>query len=347
MKRTIVFLLAASLMQGGINLLLAQKVATSSFQFLKVMPTSRATAMGEAYSTQAIGADAVFWNPAGVALTEQHEITSTLTLWLFDTKQGALAYALPLGDWGSLGFQLQYVDFGDMVETTVEELRFIGSGADRRYNPGITGRTFRPSAYVAGITYARSLTDRFSTGLTVKFVNESLYGNRTITVVTPEGEKVEYRTYARVFLFDYGLRYNTGFRSIQVGVAVQNLGPSVKYGVDAYPAPLTFRLGTSLNLIGENALFILNDHNRFTVAYDMVQPNDYAQQMHFGAEYSLSESVFLRGGYKWNYDADGLTFGGGLRTTLSGFNVGLDYSYGAMGEYLGQVHRISMGVKFK
>jgi len=347
MKRIVLYLLAAFLVNGGMAQILAQKVATSSFQFLKVMPTSRSAGMGEAYSTQATGADAVFWNPAGIALAEQHEIASTLTLWLFDTKQGALAYALPLGDWGALGFQLQYVDYGDMVETTVEELRFVGSGADRRYNPGITGRTFRPSAYVAGITYARSLTDRFSTGVTVKFVNESLYGNRSVTVTTPEGEKIEYRTYARVLLFDYGLRYDTGFRSIQIAVAVQNLGPSVKYGVDAYPAPMIFRLGTSADLVGRNALLMTNDDNRFTVAYDMVQPNDYAQQMHVGAEYGLSESIFLRAGYKWNYDNDGLTFGGGLRTTLSGFNVGLDYSYGAMGEYLGQVHRISMGVKFK
>jgi len=34
------------------------------------MPCARATAMGDAYSVIASGADAVFWNPAGLASIE-------------------------------------------------------------------------------------------------------------------------------------------------------------------------------------------------------------------------------------------------------------------------------------
>jgi hypothetical protein len=45
----------------------AQKVGSTSMQFLKVMPSARATALGEAYSVWATGAEAVFWNPAGLA----------------------------------------------------------------------------------------------------------------------------------------------------------------------------------------------------------------------------------------------------------------------------------------
>src|SRR3990172_5378904 len=61
-----------------------QKVGTTSLQFLKVMPTARATAMGDAFSSLASGADAVFWNPAGMMKSGQVEVVSTLTLWLFD-----------------------------------------------------------------------------------------------------------------------------------------------------------------------------------------------------------------------------------------------------------------------
>ena len=103
----------------------AQKVGTSSFQFLKVMPGARATALGDAYVTMAAGADALFWNPAGLVLATDHHIATTYTLWLFDSRQTALGSALPLGDFGTLGLQLQYVDYGEIEETNVENLKFV------------------------------------------------------------------------------------------------------------------------------------------------------------------------------------------------------------------------------
>ena len=129
---------------------LAQKVGTSSFQFLKVMPVARATALGDAYSTLASGAEAIFWNPAGMALVEGHDLSTTLTLWIFDTKQSALSYAASLGDWGTVGAQVQFVDYGKIEETRVDQLQFVGSGGDRRYNPGLTGSTFSPSITSSG-----------------------------------------------------------------------------------------------------------------------------------------------------------------------------------------------------
>ncbi len=89
---TAVLLLALCAMPQ--DLLWAQKVGTSSLQFLKVMPTARATALGDAYVTLAAGANAVFWNPAGLAAASVNDIAMTMTVWLFDTKQGALAYVV-------------------------------------------------------------------------------------------------------------------------------------------------------------------------------------------------------------------------------------------------------------
>jgi hypothetical protein len=52
----------------------------------------------------------------------------------------------------------------------------------------------------------------------------------------------------------------------------------------------------------------------------------------------------LRGGYKFNYDFDGLTFGAGISHAIEGLMISADYSYGAMGVYLGNVQRISIGL---
>jgi hypothetical protein len=337
--------IAVVLLAAADGTAVAQKVGTSSFQFLKVMPTARATALGDAYATLASGVDGVFWNPAGLTSARSHEIATTLTLWLFDTKQSALAYAVPVDDIGTFGVQLQFVDYGKIEETRADHLQFEGSGADFHYNPGLTGKVFSPYAYVVGISYARQMTERFSAGVTAKFVSESLWDEPTAVIENEYGETETVNTYARRFFFDFGMRYDTGFRSIQLGITLQNLGPQVKFAREEYPAPLTFRLGTAANLMGPEALLMTDDVNRITFAYDIFQPNDYAQQMHVGVEYAFHEVFALRAGYKLNYDNDGLTFGGGVTPDIGGTSLAFDYSYGQMGDYLGNVHRISLGVR--
>jgi long-subunit fatty acid transport protein len=349
MKQPYRSIVTALLLTVCIGQLQAQKVGTSSLQFLKVMPTARATAMGDAFVSLAKGADATFWNPAGLTNLQNHEMTSTLTMWLFDTKQVALAYGLPMGDWGTLGFQFQYVDFGSIEETRADAVDLVvpANGAPF-FNAGLTGRSFTPYSYLVGLSYARAFTEKFSAALTVKYAMESLWSNQTITIVNSvTGEATSYKTYADVVLFDFGMLYKTGFRSIQIGVAAQNFGPQVKFADAAHPAPLAFRLGVSGNLFGQEGLLFQDNTNRLTVAYDLFQPNDYRQQMHVGAEYAFSEMLMLRAGYKYDYDSEGLTFGGGLHTDLSGWPVRIDYSYGTMNEFLNTVHRISLGVQFR
>jgi long-subunit fatty acid transport protein len=327
----------------------AQKVGTSSLQFLKVMPTARATAMGDAFVSLASGPDATFWNPAGLTNLQSHEMTSTLTMWLFDTKQIALAYGMPMGDLGAFGFQFQYIDYGTIEETRADAVDLVvPANGEPFFNAGLTGRSFTPYSYVVGLSYARAFTDKFSAGLSVKYAMESLWSDQVITIVNSvTGEVTSYKTYADVILFDFGMLYDTGFRSVRIGVSAQNFGAQVKFADAAHPAPLAFRLGVSANLFGKEGLLSQDDMNRLTFAYDLFQPNDYRQQMHFGAEYSFLELFTLRAGYKYDYDSEGLTFGGGLHTDLAGWPVSLDYSYGGMSEFLNSVHRISLGVQFR
>jgi hypothetical protein len=334
--------------------LYGQKVGTTSLQFLKVMPTARATAMGDAFVSLASGSESVFWNPAGITSTEKHEIGSTMTFWLFDTRQSAISYAVNLNELnilgmelGWLGLQLQYVDFGEIEETKVDCLEFVGSGSDKKYNPGLTGLMFSPKSYVVGLSYAQQFTDRFSAGITAKYVYESLWRDSKVTIINQYGVEETYNTYASLVLYDFGMHYRTGFRSIELGVAIQNFGPQVKFAKEYYPAPLAFRIGASTNLIGPEAMLYPVEKNKLTFAYDIFHPNDYAQQMHFGLEYSFSDLLFLRAGYKWNYDNEKLTLGAGIQYGFDGYNLMFDYSYGSLGQLLGQVHRISLGVKIK
>jgi hypothetical protein len=324
-----------------------QKVGTSSLQFLKVMPTARATAMGDAYVSMARGADAAFWNPAGLSTVEGLDISSTLTSWLFDTRQVAITTGLSLGDLGVVAMQFQFVDYGIVDEARPDAIDLVvGPDGEQFFNPGLNGRSFRPFAYLLGGSFARAFTDRFSAGVSVKYVMESLWSDPVFTDVNPTTGKVDqYKTYADVVLFDFGMTYNTGYRSVRIGVAVQNFGSQVTFASNAYPAPLAFRIGVSGDAVGPDALLINDDVHRLTLAYDLFQPNDYQQQMHLGAEYAVADVVALRVGYKVDYDTEGMTYGAGLHATIAGTPMSLDYSFGSMGPYLTSVHRMSLGVR--
>ena len=148
-------------------------------------------------------------------------------------------------------------------------------------------------------------------------------------------------------MFDFGIRYNTGFRSIQIGASVQNFGGNVTYAKQSSPVPLLFRWGVAADVIGKDALLSTDEENRLGLAFDLYQPNDYEQQEHVGAEYEYAGVLALRAGYKFNYDYEGLTVGGGVKQAVGSVKLSLDYSYGSIGTYLGSVHRISLGAKIQ
>ena len=318
----------------------AQKVGSTSMQFLKVMPSARATALGEAYTVWATGAEAIFWNPGGLARLDNMELSTTYTDWLFDAQQGALSCALAIRGFGAIGVQVQYVDFGEFEETT-NARPYINDPN----NPGLTGRTFRPFSYLVGISYARYLTDKFSVGISMKYAHESLFDGQRLTAQVRQGVFEEVDSWGKALLFDFGIRYNTGYRSVHIGSAVQNFGGDVKYAKESNPVPLLFRFGIGADVIGPEGLLLSGSkESRLGVAYDIFHPNDYAQQMHVGIEYEFAGLFTLRGGYKFNYDFDGLTFGAGVKHAIEGVRLSADYSYGAMGTYLGHVQRISLGI---
>ena len=352
-KKIFLSLAAISMVTAGA--LAQQKAGTTSMQFLSVMPCARATALGDAYSVAATGAEALFWNPAGLAWAENQQVSLTYIAWIFDSRLYDLAYALPLGSYGGIGLQLQYVDYGSFDET-------ITSGS--LYYPGqtlpyLTGRTWKPYSYLGGLTYATKLTERFSFGVTAKYAYESLYDQSASAIQTDANGSVtnaySLSTNRGVVLFDAGFRYNTGFRTVQIAACTQNFGPDVKYSSDyqvtQYPAPLTFRIGIAGDVIGKNSLLLEDANNRLGVMFDLFLENDADQQEHVGIEYEFANMVSIRAGYKINYATQGLTCGAGVHQTIGHVKLSFDYGFGAMdamiSSYTGNVHRISLGVEIQ
>ncbi len=296
-----------------------EKVGTTSFQFLKVMTDARSTGMGEAYSAVVNSANAVFWNPAALTKVQKLDVSVSYLDWLLDISHSSFAAAYSVFGLGTFGLQGLFTNVGEIEVTTVDALGFVGD----TYNPGLTGEKMSPASLVLGLSFARDLTDKLAFGLTSKFVQEDLVVKKVSAIV-----------------FDGGLTFRTGFRSLEMAVAVRHFGQEVQYYEKSYPLPQTFTIGVSGMLIsGENGFFLPSKTHAIRVAYDMSQPRDYDQQHHVGLEYSLKDFIFLRGGYKFNFDEEGLSLGFGLRR--GGFT--LDYSYCQFGEYFDSVHRFSFG----
>jgi len=323
MKLTCLFFL---LMLGFSISLFAQgqgidKVGTTSFQFLKVMPDARSTALGEAYTSVVNTSEAVFWNPAALTGVDNIDVASSYVDWLLDISHLSIAAAYSIDNVGTIGLQAVLTDIGEIEETRVDHLfRLEDQGI---YNPGLTGNTVQPGSMVFGLSFARRLTDKFSFGLTVKYAREDLVVKSTSSV-----------------MFDGGVLFNTGFNSLTLSAVLRHFGPKIQYYNKSYPLPQTFTLGLSGYLLAPESSFLMDsESNKLLLSYDLSQPRDYSQQHHVGMEYAFRDILFLRAGYKLNFDEEGLTYGFGLAYT----GIRIDYSYSDFGEYLNAVHRFSIG----
>ena len=297
------------------------KVGTTSFQFLKVTPDARSTALGEAYTSVVNSSEAVFWNPAALTRVDNIDVASSYVDWLLDISHFSLAAAYSLADIGTIGLQAVLTDMGEIEETRVDHLfRLEDQGI---YNPGLTGNTVQPGSMVFGLSFARRLTEKFSFGLTAKYAREDLVVQTASSVI-----------------FDGGVLFDTGFNSLTLSAVLRHFGPKIKYFNKSYPLPQTFTLGVSGYLIAPGSSFLMvSEENKVLLSYDLSQPRDYSQQHHVGVEYAYANLLFLRAGYKINFDEEGLTYGFGIAYT----GIRMDYSYTDFGEFLNAVHRFSVG----
>jgi opacity protein-like surface antigen len=304
-------------------------VGTAVAQFLEIGVGARAAAMGQAYTAMVDDAGSVYWNPAGLTQLDNRELYLAYTSWPADISVGGLAFAWNLESIGTIAVNALYLDTDDMPVTTV-------------YDPeGTSGQMFSITNYAVGLTYARTMTDQLSIGVTGKLVREDYFG-------------YGYSTFA----LDLGTVYRTGFNGLNIAMSILHFGPEIKFdgsfidysdeasvardekrNFENYSLPVTFRFGISYNLVE-------NERNLLIGAVDMVHPNNNLEQYNFGLEYGLNRMFFFRGGYQFNLDEGGLSLGLGVNYNLNeNLGLQLDYAYSDLG-ILSDIHRVSFGFGF-
>ncbi|MGH7514619.1 MAG: PorV/PorQ family protein [Gemmatimonadales bacterium] len=324
---------------------------TTSAEFLLLGAGARGTALGSSFASIVTDVSALYYNPAGVAMLDRPGLMIGTYDYVASTRYSWGGVAFPFsGGSRTIGFQLGTFGFKDQPIYTEDQ-------------PNGTGGTYSVNQTFVGATFAQNFSDRFSAGLTGKYVNDRLG--------TVSGS---------AFAVDFGTNFHASLNNhpVKFSFVLANLGSNLNYsgtglqgnvqrdplpGEDPvptlpqqanlltkdFPLPTTFRVGLAYDIItGEN--------NRLTAMGDFNQPNNNKPGFAFGSEWQsqkIGGSNFgfaLRGSYSYTAannltpttsttalsdeeNLQGLAFGGGLQYggNGNGFGLSLDYAY----KYLG------------
>lgn len=288
------------------------KVGTAGAQFLEIGVSARAVGMGDAFLAISNDASALYYNPAGLVQLEKTELLASHIQYPADINYEFLGLAYPSNRFGGVwGVGCYMLNSGRMPLTTIfypdEE-------------PYSSEQTFSAKEYALALSYGVNLTDRFSVGLTFKYIGQSYDDKR-----------------ANGWASDIGTLYNTGFRGFKIAMVISNFGPDLKFIQMEYPLPMNFKFGGSMNIIESGS-------HKVTFALEGSHPNDNLEKFNGGIEYWYNDALALRIGNHFQNNAGGFTAGAGLNVKLSQLNLSFDYAYQDFG-YLSQIHRFSVSVK--
>ena len=250
-----------------------QRSATTIMNFLKMEIGARGSAMGGSYTAVAQGAEAVFWNPAGLSLMESSGAAVSYQTLPADLFIHSASFVYKLNDGYSFAVSWAQLSMDDMEITTI-------------YHPEGNGSFFQYKNSFISLSLSRKFTDQFSFGINGKFLKED-YGV----------DGIDSKGYA----IDLGTLYYTGFKSLRLGSSLSNFGPNirpqgsyeyknqegvpVKEDYDDFPLPTVFKLSAAMELIDLPM-------QKFTASIQMNHPVDNAENFQMGCEYSFHHTLF-------------------------------------------------------
>ncbi len=301
----------------------------SGANFLQINATPRGAALGGGLTSLANGAEALYWNPAGAAEVERADIYVSHTNWFVDTRLTFGGAVMKIGNNSAIGISATVFSMEDQEITTV-------------YDPDGTGDFFSSGDLSVGLTYARKMTDRFSFGITGKYIQESIYNENASQIA-----------------LDVGSVYKTGFHNLRIGMAVRNFSGNMKFSGDNiddrldeeksrndednprlerlapdFRLPQVFQMGIAMDIMDSEV-------NKVTLILDVDVPSDNKERLIIGSEYCFRQLAWLRASYQMNYDTAGLNLGAGI--IVSG--VRLDYSF-SNHKIFDSIHRFGLGYEF-
>lgn len=294
-----------------------QRAGISTAQFLKIGVGGRASALGDAFIAISDDASALYWNPAGLVQFSQNQILFAHNEWVADINHDFIGVVYHLDETNSFGISFTALTMDEMEVTT-------------EFAPFGTGQYFSFSDLAVSVSFARKMTDQFSFGGTIRYIEE------TLDILKMRG-----------VMIDLGTLYWTGLGTTRFAVAVSNFGNDLapdgevvlvgnraKSSWQAFSPPTMFRIGFAFEPYQDQV-------NKITSSVQLNHPNDNSENVSLGIEYKWKTVLSLRGGYKLNVEEQNYTFGAGVFVPVSIADVTVDYAFSNFSR-LGSAHRFSI-----
>lgn len=325
------------LMLSSYSVFSQSKTGTAIGQFLLIEPSARVAGMGNAGATSYTEAISSYYNPAALGKLYKSDVQFTHNQWLAGIRYDYATLAVKVDEANTVSLSFTSLNSGEIDVRTVEQ-------------PLGTGERYTVSNIALGVGYGRRISDRFSLGLQLNYIQETIW-----------------RSSISTFAINVGTLYRISEDGIHIGASISNYGMPARYSgsdlrirynhnpdqhgtidnipadikTDGFPLPVVFRVGLGYPVkVGMN--------NEVFVSVDAYHPNDNTESVSFGAEWRFRNMIFLRSGYQKLFEEDsevGLTLGFGLQYELFDYDLRFDYAWADHGR-LGASQRFTLGLAF-
>jgi len=316
------------------------KVGSAGATQLLIPVGGRSIALGGSVLATVGGAEAMFWNPAGLVMTDRSaEVLFSHMSYLADIGVEYVAAGKSIGGGVFLGISLKALSIGEIPVTT-------------ELFPDGTGEKTSPTFLVLGAAFSRKMSDEIAVGLTANVVHESMAEVSATGIAFTGGVQ-----YARL----------GGVDGLSVGVVIRNIGPKLVYDGDGLEHTGTIEgsgrgqsnykveaAGSDLPStieVGLGYLYKLNDPMSLTFSSQFQNNNFSDDEYKFGVELAYDGRFFLRTGYDYSTEAEGNeslygpAVGVGLIQTLQNTVIRVDYAYRSVRHFSGN-HALTMTLGF-
>jgi hypothetical protein len=227
---------------------------STSVPFLLIAPDSRAGAMGDVGAATSPDHNSIHWNASKLAFLEENNgFSISYTPWLQDlVPEISLSYLSGfkrLNSRSTIAGSLRYFSLG--------EIQFTNSAGDPISK-------FSPNEFAFDGAYAMKLSEKFSTGMTMRYIYSNLTGGINVEggAATKPGTSFGVDLSSYYQSDEFKIEDKTAYWA--AGMNISNVGNKISYtdGGEEHFLPMNGRLGASFNME-------LDDYNSVSFAFDV------------------------------------------------------------------------------
>ena len=259
MKKGLLVVISVLLSAIGIHAQESQEV----YSFLRLPVSAHVAALGgDNITLTDDDATLIFHNPALICDVSDKSLNLNFMTYMEGAKTASASFVKAYKERATWGVAAQYMDYGTMKQTTVDNIE--------------TGDFSARDIALAG-TFAYLLSDHISGGITGRFVTSHLASYNSAAVAV-----------------DLGLNYQNEEHGWSLSAVAKNLGGQIKaYEDDFERIPLDLQLGVSKRLIGSPL--------RLSATLSRLNNWDqgFIKHLAVGADLLLGENIYVAAGYNF------------------------------------------------